>query len=502
MNIAVIGGGKRCRALLEMLDARRFPRLQGRIVAVADPDENAAGIRLAREKGIATTTSYRDFLEIEDLDLVIELTGREDLLEDFLRHAPANVRVLEAAISRLFSDVIRFREEYLLEKSQLELIESIVNSIFSSMQDRVLILRPDLRILDANEAMVQSLGMSKEDIVGKYCYQLSHQSMSPCYEKGDLCPLQESLQTEGTAHAIHEHFDANNRTVYCEVTTMPLKNARGEAELFLEIIRDITDELQRRVEQKTRALTRNLARLIHEDKMIALGKLVASAVHEINNPLSGIHALARLMHQQLETDPPDRIDIDQFKYYLHLIDTESGRCSKIVSNLLSFSRQQRVEQQHFQLNDLVRRVVALFSHKLQLQKVQLCLDLFEELPQMLGDPGQIQQCLVNLLFNAMEVMPDGGTITIRTRWDEAGSQIRLEVEDTGSGIPQEMVSQIFEPFFSTKNQDKGVGLGLSVVYGIVKEHHGSIFVKSEVGKGSNFIVRFFLAGPPAHRTGR
>jgi signal transduction histidine kinase len=111
---------------------------------------------------------------------------------------------------------------------------------------------------------------------------------------------------------------------------------------------------------------------------------------------------------------------------------------------------------------------------------------------MKGDPSQIQQCLINLIFNAMEAMPDGGRLIIRTFHDAWRNQLRLEVEDTGVGIPEDKVSQIFEPFFSTKSQDKGVGLGLSVVYGIIKEHRGSIYVKSDVGKGTNFILRFPL----------
>jgi two-component system, NtrC family, sensor kinase len=493
MKIAVIGGGRRCSAFLEMLDARRFPHLQAQIVAVADPNEKAAGIQLARNKGIATTEDFHDFFKIPDLDLVIELTGNEALLEEFFRYKPANVRVLEATLSRLFSDMIQFREQYLLEKRQFELIEGIVESMFSSIQDRVLILRKDLKILDANEAMLQSVGMTKDEIIGKSCYQVSHWSMSPCNEKGHHCPVSECLETGSSAHAIHEHFDRNNQTRYCEVTIIPLKDNDGKVELFLEIIRDITDELEKKVEQRTRILTRNLARLIHEDKMIALGKLVASAVHEINNPLSGIHALARLVYQGLESGVPNDEELKQYRYYLNLIDTESARCSTIVSNLLSFARQQQMERKPFQLNELIQRVVLLFSHKLQLQQVHLQLDLDDTLPQMIGDPVQIQQCMVNLLFNAMEAMPDGGLVTVRTRWETHQAMVRLEVEDTGTGIPKEILSNIFEPFFSTKNQDKGVGLGLSVVYGIIKEHQGSIYVKSEPGKGSTFIVRFFAA---------
>jgi two-component system, NtrC family, sensor kinase len=496
MKVAVIGGGRRCKAFLEMLDTKRFPSLRAQIVAVADLDDSAVGIRLAREKEIYTTSDYHDFFFIEDLDLVIELTGNEELLEDFLRHNPAPVRVLEAAISRLFSDMVRFREEYLLEKGQLELIQKVVESIFSSIRDRVLILQPNFRILDANKAFLDFVGMSKEDVIGKYCYQVSHWSLTACDQQGFLCPLKESLQTGGAAYAIHEHFDCNGQTWYCEVTTVPLKNNKGEVELLLEIMRDITDELEKRVEQRTRVFTRNLARLIHEDKMIALGKLVASAVHEINNPLSGIHALARLMHQRYEEGSLMDEEREQFKHYLRLIDTESARCSTIVGNLLSFSREQKMEERDFQLNELIQKVVSLFRHRFELNQVHLAMELAENLPQMLGDPGQIQQCLVNLFFNAMEAMPEGGQITVRTRWETSQNLIRLEVEDKGVGIPQELMSRIFEPFYSTKNQDKGVGLGLSVVYGIIKEHLGSIRVESEVGIGSTFTIKFFPLRPP------
>lgn len=497
MKIAIIGGGKRCRAFLEMLDAKRFPRLRAQIVAVADPDEEATGIQLAREKGICTTADYRDFYRIEDLDLVIELTGREELLEDFLKHHPAKVRVLEAAISRLFGDILRYREEYLFREHELALIESIIDSLFLSIRDWVLITRPDFKIVDANEAFLRSIGMSKEDVVGKNCYEITHRSLHPCNGDGLHCPLRESLNTGAAAHTIHEHRDGTNQLRYCEITTMPLKNSKGSVELIIEIVRDITDELEKKVEQKTRALKRDLARLVHEDKMIALGKLVASAVHEINNPLSGITALARLMYQEIGAEELSGERLERFKYYLQLIDTESARCSTIVGDLLSFSRQQKVERRIFQLNELIEKVIHLCGHRLKMQQIRLDLDLSKGLPEMRGDPDQIQQCLLNLIFNALEAMPEGGRISVLTSLDSCRNQLKLEVRDTGTGIPQEMMSRIFEPFFSTKSRDKGVGLGLSVVYGILKEHGGSIYVESEVDRGSNFIIRFPLEGKKA-----
>ena len=125
IKIGIIGGGRRCRAFLEMFDSLRFPKLGAEIVSVADPDLEAPGIRLAREKKILVTTDYKDFYDLKDLDLVIELTGKEDLLEDFLKHKPAGVRVLESAISKIFGDVLCLSEEYQFAKRQINLVEGI-----------------------------------------------------------------------------------------------------------------------------------------------------------------------------------------------------------------------------------------------------------------------------------------------------------------------------------------------------------------------------------------
>ncbi len=492
VKIGVIGGGKRCKTLLEMLDEGRLPAFNAEVLAVADPDVDAAGIRLAQRKGIFTTGNYQDFHEISGLDFVVDLTGNKSHIEDFRRDDPSRTAVLELTISKLLCDMIQFRTMYLFEKRQLDINEGIVESIFASIHDGVILLSPGFKILDANEAFLKLTGKRRDAVVGKSCHETIHCMDQPCEEKGELCPVIESLETRRSSHVIHGHNSRNGKTIYCEVTVVPLKNAGGEVELLIAIMRDITAELERRVEEKTRKFKMNLARLIHEDKMIALGKLVSSAVHEINNPLSGILALARLMYRTLEEEKEDLAgeNIEQFKYYLHLIDTEAARCGAIVGNLLSFSRLHKVEYRYFLLNDVIRKVILLFRHKAQLQDIEIRLELSEDLPRMFGDPGQIQQCLVNLLFNAMEAMPHGGWVVVRSYLDAESKSIGLEIEDCGSGIPEDMMSMIFEPFFSSKHNEKGVGLGLSVVYGIIKDHGGSIFVKSEVGKGARFIIHF------------
>ncbi len=489
MKIAIIGGGKRCKAFLEMFDARRFPNLGAEIVAVADLNHDAPGICLAREKKIYITRDYKDFYKIKNLDLVIELTDKADLLEDFLKNKPPRVRVLEAAISRILGDVLQLREEYQFTKRKINLVEGIMDSLFIGLRDWVLVMQPNFKLLDANEAFLEAVRMSKEDVIGKHCYEAAYGLTAHCRGAGFDCPAASCLETGNIAHAILEGSGRPDLGRYREITAVPWKSAGGRIELIVEISRDITDELEQMVEQKVSALKKDLMRLVYEEKMISLGKLAAGAVHEINNPLSGINALARLVREELESGDIDEAAIKKFIYYLSLIDSESARCSGIVKDLLHFSRQAKGIRSDFQLNELIEKALDFVRFRFDSQGIRARTELDGDLPRMVGDQSQIQQCLLNLIFNAVDAMPDGGELTLRTSWDRAASQIRFEVTDNGIGIAKEIIPQIFEPFFSTKSHDRGVGLGLSVVYGIVKEHGGSVFVKSEEGAGARFILK-------------
>jgi signal transduction histidine kinase len=260
--------------------------------------------------------------------------------------------------------------------------------------------------------------------------------------------------------------------------------------MVFEFYRDITDDLESRLELKARQVKKDLARLVHEDKMIALGKLVASSVHEINNPIAGIHTLAKLMLRTLEEGQLEEEELREFRRYLELIAHESSRCGQIVSNLLSFSRQKELERRRVNINDIIRSVILLCRHRMELQNIACDEKLHPQLPEVTGDYNQIQQCIMNVIFNAMEAMPDGGKLTLRTSFERKKRMAQIKISDTGCGIPEENLSIIFEPFFSTKEESQGVGLGLSVVYGIIREHQGTIYVQSELGKGSTFTIRF------------
>jgi PAS domain S-box-containing protein len=479
-----------------MFAADRFKRLNGQIVAVADINPEAPGLLFAKEKGIYTTSHYRDFLHMESLDAVIELTGKEELLTDLLRHKRPDLRVWDCAISRLMSDMITLRGEYKEREEDVSFYRGVIKTLWGGFKESIFLLKANFLIVDANDAMLSLLGMSRDQVIGRPCHEISHGLTAPCNSASCHCPMRETLATGLSAHAIHEHLDRDKAKRYIEVSTFPLKNSMGQTTMVFEFCRDITDELELRLEERTRQLKKDLARLLHEDKMIALGKLVASSVHEINNPIAGIHTLARLLLRSLEEGPPREGNLEEFQRYLRLISDESARCGQIVSNLLSFSRQTKLEQRLFVLNDIIRSVLLLLRHKMQLQKIIVEENLAADLPEIEGDQNQIQQCLMNLVFNALEAMPGGGKLTVATSVDRRARSVRVAVTDTGCGIPPENLSAIFEPFFSTKSQDKGVGLGLSVVYGIVREHRGTIYVDSTVGVGSTFFLTF-----PARNTG-
>lgn len=231
------------------------------------------------------------------------------------------------------------------------------------------------------------------------------------------------------------------------------------------------------------------AKILHQDKMISLGRLAASVVHEINNPLAGILNYSRLMQRQLRRIGGDDSRMVKFGEYLELIEKESGRCSQIVSSLLTFSRKSSATFGPLAVNELLNRSILLSRHKLELSKIALEQSIAPDLPTIQGDANQLQQCIINLIFNAIDAMPGGGTLTLSAGFDSGKNEVMISVKDTGTGIAEADLQNIFEPFFTTKDEGYGVGLGLSTVFGIIEHHKGGIDVESSIGRGATFTIR-------------
>jgi len=246
-------------------------------------------------------------------------------------------------------------------------------------------------------------------------------------------------------------------------------------------------ELEKKVEERTNKLRVAREQLIQSEKMSSLGVLASSVAHEINNPLQGILTYIKLMLKKTSGDEVKGSNLTDFKKYLNLMGNEIERLGGMVKNLLVFSRQSKLEIRKSDVNSIIRNSLVLLSNKIRIQNIEMDLKLQDGVPNIYCDFKQIQQTIMALLINALEAMPKGGKISIETK-SAHGKKVEIVLKDSGDGIPRKNLKYIFDPFFSTKETEKGTGLGLFVAYGIIQEHKGTIKVESEVGKGTTFFI--------------
>jgi two-component system NtrC family sensor kinase len=245
--------------------------------------------------------------------------------------------------------------------------------------------------------------------------------------------------------------------------------------------------LEQKVNEKTAELQRAYAYMVHIEKMASLGKLAATVAHELNNPLEGILTYAKLLKRRLENHSKIEEERDEILSELSIIIDETSRCGNIVKNLLLFSKQRVGEFKDEDVGQIIKRSIALISHHLEMNNVRLELDMPEHPVIVYCDAQQIEQMLLAMEINAIEAMPEGGTLRIELK-EVNTDKIQIKVIDTGVGIPENVLPHIFEPFFTTKKEGKGTGLGLAVVYGIVERHGGQISVESKVNFGTTFTI--------------
>jgi two-component system NtrC family sensor kinase len=244
--------------------------------------------------------------------------------------------------------------------------------------------------------------------------------------------------------------------------------------------------LERQVQDRTAALRAAQDQLVRTEKLTSLGKLSASIAHEINNPLAGILTFAKLIVRTLEAGAPDDATRRSLVKHLLLVERETERCSAIVRSLLDFARERPLALKDLNLNAVVDEAVQLLANQVQIQGVALEKRL-GSIPLVEGDFGQLRQACVNVIMNACDAMAHGGRLAIESAVVEGGRWVEVSFKDSGPGIPPDQLSKIFDPFFTTK--ERGTGLGLSVVYGIVERHGGKIEIQTEVGKGTRVVLR-------------
>ena len=331
-----------------------------------------------------------------------------------------------------------------------------------AIADPLTLIGSDFVIRRANIVLAQATGIPIQRIVERRCWETVVSGSGPC----EGCPVPACLVAGGRKEG--EIRDPASGSVY-RVLAYPVTREDGRVDGVVCTYRDVTDE--REFQQ----------RLVQSERMVAIGTLAGGVAHEINNPLGGILAWTQLL---MRTEGID----EEAASFLKEIEESALRCKKIVRGLLDFSRNVPSEEREaVNLNEVVERARFLMQHTFAKQGVEVVIEAAGDLRRVSGNANQLQQVIVNLLSNACGAIQGTGRITVRTK--NVAAEIWVEVEDDGDGIPKEARERVFMPFYTTKPQGEGTGLGLAVTYGIVENHEGTISFETEEGSGTTFTLK-------------
>lgn len=341
---------------------------------------------------------------------------------------------------------------------------------FNSLEEIMLIMDKDYKIENINSSGLAFLGKEKEAVIGEKCYQSIHHKHQRC----EFCPFQQTLKSKKVS-SIERYDDLREKHFF--IKAAPIFDEQGEVIKFVYLMSDITKRVK--AELKERMLQQELTMT---SRLASIGEVAAGIAHEINNPLTGVIAFAEMLKQM---DVPENI-IEA----VEVINDGAVRVAGIVEKLLTFARQTRPDREYVDINAVIKNTIEMRAYEMRITNVKTTMELASDLPKTMANMGQLQQVFLNIIINAEQAMgkvPGGRNLRIKTE-KATRSLIRVSFTDDGSGINEDDIDKIFDPFFTTKGSDGGTGLGLSVSYGIIKEHGGKIFVKSTAGKGTTFFI--------------
>lgn len=611
LNAAIVGGGEACHNLLETLDQDRLSRLNMKILGISDENPKAPGFRYAKNLGLFTTTNFEELFSLEGLNLIIELTGSNEVRERIFAEKPSSVSVLDHMASRLLWDLFQIESENTdleKERKQYELkSKKQTQVILDSLPYRIMVVNMDMTVETVNQTFIREFNIDRTRIEGKRCFELRYDLHKPCYEVGRRCFLQDhirDIKEKGLFSTVTEFANENGEIHYDVVTIAPIFDEHGGLVQILEASRDITErvKLEKEVEKSNtffenmiqstvdgivvvdtkgnvlifnegmERLTAysaeeiinrghlstfydiNVAKenmkkmrsneygpvgklnptslsvktkdgeeipvtlsasiitidgkeigsvgvfrdmreilkmrkdleeahlqLVQTEKIASVGRMAAGVAHEINNPLSGVLIYAELLKEDLENQPERLSDVQE------IID-QTLRCKKIVSEMLEFSRQSVGKTSSFSLKYLINKCLDLLINQAIFQDIQVVKEIESNMPEMVGDMGQLQQVFTNLFINSAHAMESKGTLGIKALYSQDNSCFMIKVSDTGPGIPTEFRDKIFEIFFTTKPVGTGTGLGLSISQNIIKLHGGKISFDCPPEGGTTFTI--------------
>ncbi|MGB3212467.1 MAG: ATP-binding protein [Desulforhopalus sp.] len=438
--------------------------------------------------------------------IIHDITDRK-LAEEALRQSEANLRAANEKLRKKNEELKRTEED--LNKANQNLIyqtaelativerkkaEELLRKDNDEMQiildsSPIKIFYKDCknRYIRVNKMMADVAGLPKDEMEGKTATDIYPNQAKHCWEDD-----KEVITSGMSKRGIIERIDGPTGSSWVQTDKIPYKDKNGiiigvigfsvditERKMAEKQLQAINEELERRVEQRTRELQESQIQYLHAEKLAAIGKLSASIAHEFNNPLQGIMTILKGLRRRAILEEED-------KELLDLAIQENERMKKLIRSLQDFNRPSTGKKVLMDVHASLNSLLLLYRSDLQRKKIRTVLDYDKNLPHILAIPDQIKQVILNLLNNAVDALQKGGIIKISTRHDD--QNITIAIKDNGIGIVPEEIHLIFQPFYTTKPEVKGIGLGLSVCYGIVRNHQGEIRAESQPGEGSTFTV--------------
>jgi histidine kinase len=330
-----------------------------------------------------------------------------------------------------------------------------------------------LEILDCNDSVTPVYGFSKDELLMT--------SFLSLFEEDSREPYASELKSTNVLNQVRQTNRAG-QTIFVNIRISPSEYLGRD--VLLVTTSDITKRLM--TEQQ----------LIQASKMTTLGEMATGVAHELNQPLSVIKTASSFLSKKVRKN--EEIKDEILGTLTEEIESHVDRASKIISHMREFGRKSEVSKERVQVNETLDRAHEIFSQQLKLREIEVVKDYEEDLPYVLADSNRLEQVFINLLINARDAIEEklndvghtNGEKKIFLKTTHQGRMIKIEVRDTGKGIPKPILDKIFEPFFTTKKVGKGTGLGLSISYGIVQDFDGTIKVETEEDKGSNFVIMF------------
>jgi PAS domain S-box-containing protein len=465
---AAVTGGKETQPFYGQLEQEQYPLCVERILA----QENSfavCGDADTGEWGCLTNNSDHDGkgfisrLEYEGktygvISILLSLDYAQDAEEQSL------FRELAGDVAYALHSIEREAEHKIAEENR-EIAERNFRNSLDDSPLGIRIVTADGDLIYANKAILNIFGFQSID-------ELKNTPMKELYTSESYAEYKARKKLRATGDSDPSEYEISIVRKDGEVRRLSVSRKEvvwsGETR-FQSVYQDITE--QRRMEEQ----------LMVTDRLASIGELASGIAHEINNPLTGIIGLSEMV---LDTGVPDDIKED-----LQTVHSEAQRTAKIVQNLLVFARKHPLEKQLTNVNDIIAKVLELRAYEQKVNNIEVVTHLAKDLPEINGNYFQLQQVFINIIINAEFFMSEAhgrGTLTIRTR--RIGDVVRVSFTNDGKGIDKKVLPHIFDPFFTTKDVGKGTGLGLSICHGIVVEHGGKIYAKSEDGKETTFTI--------------